>query len=104
MEQFFNNLSDELLEASNHVATRFEEGLSVLLNGRLPEDTGGEQDGAPSPSGHQYSQKDLEEMDIDHLSDEEIDEILKQQSMEFSPLEGIADSVIGDIVSRQVSR
>jgi len=100
-EQFFSKLSDEILEASNQITTRFEEGLSVLLTGKLPEGSAGGQDGASPPSsGNQFSYEDI---DIDELSDEEVAELLQQQSMEYSPLEGIADNVIADIVSRQVT-
>ena len=39
----------------------------------------------------------------DGMDDEEIERMIQQHMMDHSPLEGIADSVIGDIVSRQVS-
>lgn len=49
------------------------------------------------------SPEDLEDLDLDGMDDEEIERMIQQHMMDHSPLEGIADSVIGDIVSRQVS-
>ena len=95
-EGLLDRLANEVLEASEQIVTRFEEGISVLTTGELPQQTAS--DGA---AGHEMP--NLDDMDIDDLSEEEVQILLEEQLMDNSPLEGIASSVIGDIVSKQVS-
>jgi hypothetical protein len=102
-ESFFNRLSNELLEATNHISTRFEEGLSALLGEESPGATEGTQNGIFRNEGNGKPLEDFEDLDLDDVDDEEIERIIQQQMMERSPLEGMADNVIADIVSRQVS-
>jgi hypothetical protein len=97
-ENFFHRLSHELLEATNHISTRFEEGLSALL-GDDEAATGGAKNGIFE---NERPLADFEDLDLDDMDDEEVERIL-QQMMDHSPLEGIADNVLADIVSRQVS-
>jgi hypothetical protein len=78
-----------------------EEGISVLMTGDLPE--GAEQNGIPeSSSSSNEPEFDSDDFDLDNLSEEELQRLLSQEMMQNSPLEGIADSVIGDIVGGQV--
>mmetsp|Transcript_50139 Transcript_50139/g.76243 ORF Transcript_50139/g.76243 Transcript_50139/m.76243 type:complete len:246 (-) Transcript_50139:194-931(-) len=91
-ETFFGKLANDVLEATEHIATRMEEGISVLTTGDLPN--AGERGNAQLTN--------LDEFDLDSLSEEEIQRLLSQEIMENSPLSGIADSVIGDIVAGQI--
>jgi hypothetical protein len=54
-----------------------------------------------SHGGHDLPFEDLDYMDLDGLSEEEIQQLLEDR-MDGSPLEGIADHVMGDIMSRHV--
>lgn len=100
MSGLFERISNEVLEATEMIAARWEEGVSILLG----EDTTG-QDGASSdggtPGAGSGQQVDLEDLDLDDLSDEEIQQLLHEHMDQSSPLEGIADSVMSDIMSRQ---
>ena len=95
-ESLFNRLSNELLEASNQIQSRFEEGLSALLGEESSSGgTGGSKNG--------YFPGEFDDLDLDGMDEDEVKRVLEQEMMDNSPLEGIADSVIADIVSRQVS-
>lgn len=73
---FFTKLSNEVLEATERISARLEEGLSVLLDGELPK----EDSAAPVDHEALHSEEDAFE----------------------SPLPGIADGVLDDIMSSQV--
>lgn len=101
--ELFNKLADEVLEASERISTRFEEGLSVLLDGELPK--GPESNSADgSFSQQEVPISDFDDFDLDGLTEEEIQRIIQTEMMDSSPLEGIADSVISDITSKQASQ
>lgn len=99
MESLFNKLGNELLEISNQLSTRFEEGVFLLLHGHGSSVPG---DGGDS-SNYDSTAENMDQHQFEEMDDEEIEWFLQQQMMQHSPLEGIADSVIADIVSKQVS-
>lgn len=99
---FFNRLSNELLEATNQIATRFDEGLSALLGDESSGATKGASSANFENGAKGRSLDDFEDVDLDGIDDEEIQRLIQEQMMDHSPLQGIADSVIGDIVSGQV--
>lgn len=82
-EGVFAKLANEVLEAAEHIVTRVDEGVSAILHGKLPDGNGG------------ASNSDATEHDDmnDPLLDEEIP---------GTPLEGIANSVLSDIMGGQV--
>lgn len=84
-EGTLERLVNHILESAEQIATRFEEGLSVVMTGKLPGE-------ASEQSSTKDSFRDTDDilMDID-------------EDMMGSPLEGIADGVLGDIMSKQVS-
>jgi hypothetical protein len=82
----FGKIVNEILQATEHVAARMEEGVSVLLTGKLP--------GATNEGTNMGGEPIVPSKEDDLLMDEDI---------VGSPLEGIADSVLGDIISGQVS-
>ncbi len=104
VENLIFKLANEVLEATNQISARFEEGVSVLLGEIGPRATVDGHDGMFSDD-QQNTAGNMEEMelDVDGMDEEEIESFLQHQMMHNSPLEGIADSVISDIVSRQVS-
>ncbi|KAI2489549.1 Transmembrane protein 18 [Fragilaria crotonensis] len=84
-EGTFERLVNHILESAEQIATRFEEGMSVVMTGKLPGE-----------ASEQSSTKD---------SFGDTDDILMDmdEGMMGSPLEGIADGVLGDIMSKQSS-
>ena len=100
-ETFFTKLADNVLQASENIVNRMEEGISVLMTGDLPE--GAKQNDMHDSSTSNQAEFDIDDLDLDNLSEEELQRILSEEMMQGSPLEGIADSVIGDIVAGQVS-
>ena len=97
-ERFFEKVAENVLQASEQIVNRMEEGFSVLTTGDLPK--GSQQEDTMDSSNEQ--EFDLDDIDIDNLSEEEIQRIMAEEMMQNSPLDGIADSVIGDIVAGQV--
>jgi len=90
-EKFFEKVANDVLDASEKLSRRMEEGFSVLTTGRLPTEEG---DGGGGGGGG----------DGVHVDD---DEVLKgipdgAELRTGSPLEGMAESVIGDILDGQV--
>lgn len=106
---YFEKVANEILQASEHLTTRFEEGLSALWTPPPPgEDSGASQQ--HHQQQHAFDDEDLtqDQEFLESLSEEELQELLQAQEDMMnmnSPLEGIADSVIGDIMkgSAQVS-
>ena len=82
----FGKIVNEILQATEHVAARMEEGVSVLLTGKLPGATNEETNMGGEP-----------------IVPSKEDDLLMDEDIVGSPLEGIADSVLGDIISGQVS-
>jgi hypothetical protein len=106
-ENFLTKMANEVLQAADNVATRMEEGLSVIMTGGLPNEGAAAGDSnagsnIPVQEEEEFDMKDFPE--FDNLSEEEIQRIIQDEMMQNSPLAGIADSVLGDIVSGQVSK
>lgn len=104
-EQFFNRIADDVLKATEQIQNRFEEGWSVLSTGELPKTAQG---AAESTTQQQQQSFDIDDLDLDELSEEEIQELLKSQQaddlMQHNPLNGIADGVMGNIMAGNVRR
>lgn len=84
-DSYFERVANDVLEASEKLVNGVEEGLAILFSGN----GGGETQQQPAQSGEE-----------DH--DEEWDErIMAEDLMESSPLGGIAESVIGNILDGQ---
>lgn len=87
-EKFFTKVANDVLEASEKLSARLEDGLSAIFAGKLPEAVPGDSFADPGPDiGMDPSEEFLMEED---------------QLLGGSPLQGIAEGVIGDIMSRQV--
>lgn len=98
-EKFFNRIASDVLEATEHLSNRLEEGVfSALLTGELPKAATQQQEHAGSQQ--EFDPEDFG--DFDGMDEEEIRRMLEDQMMMGSPLEGIADSVMGDIMQGQV--
>lgn len=89
-EGVFAKLANEVLEAAEHIVTRVDEGVSAILHGNLPNNGGGE--------------NAANNMDTNDLPNDEYDPLLDDEEIFGSPLEGMAQSVLGDIMGNQVCR
>jgi hypothetical protein len=102
-EQFFNRIADDVLKATEQIQNRFEEGWSVLSTGELPNNNKATPEEDFADSAAQQSIQ-FDDIDLDGLSEEEIKELLEAQEdmMQHSPLKGIADGVMGNIMAGNV--
>lgn len=89
-ERFFGKIMSDVLDASEKLSNRLEEGLTALFTGELPKIP---QDVVPTPP---------ETPPIDSESFEDELGTLENDVGGGSPLEGIARSVLGDILDSQV--
>lgn len=85
-ESFLTKVANDVLEASEKLSTRLEEGITALVTGELP------QAAAREPTSSSSIPSSSEEDMVGEFGEEE----------EGSPLLGIAESVIGDIMDQQV--
>src|SRR5687767_11704096 len=100
-ERFFTKIANEVLQATEHVSTRMEEGLTAMLKGEFPKQADSSKNKIPTMDLHE---RDDDDMNVEDLSEEEIQELIQQEMMRNSPLGGIADGVMGDIMSRNVRK
>ena len=94
---FFAKLTNEVLRATEQVTNTLEDGISLLLKGELSQQGGSNNDkGHGGNFGVNDNNMDNPMMDDELFADDEEDPMMG------SPLEGIANSVLGDIMSNQV--
>ena len=94
---FFAKLTNEVLRATEQVTNTLEDGISLLLKGELSQQGGSNNDkGHGGNFGGNDNNMDNPMMDDELFADDEEDPMMG------SPLEGIANSVLGDIMSNQV--
>ena len=89
-ESYFTKLANDILDASEKLTIRVEEGLNVLWN-ELEGNNGGATTRAAEQQQGATIESEFEDLDQEEGMDES------------SPLEGIAESVMGDIMASQVS-
>jgi hypothetical protein len=95
-ETFFNRIAKDVLEATEHISNRLDEGVSALLTGELPK-------AATQQQHHAESQQEFDPEDFEGFEGMNEEEIRKMLQDEMgSPLDGIADSVMGDIMQDHV--
>eukprot|EP00540_Astrosyne_radiata_P005049 CAMPEP_0116844460 /NCGR_PEP_ID=MMETSP0418-20121206/12705_1 /TAXON_ID=1158023 /ORGANISM="Astrosyne radiata, Strain 13vi08-1A" /LENGTH=260 /DNA_ID=CAMNT_0004475425 /DNA_START=38 /DNA_END=817 /DNA_ORIENTATION=+ len=97
MADFFTKVTNEILDASEQLAARLEDGLSVIMSGKLSgqeEEAAGEK--APTPTSSSQQEMPSFGEDDDFVMSE-VDE-----DMTTSPLEGIAEGVLKDVFKDQV--
>jgi hypothetical protein len=101
-ESFFNKIADDVLVATEHIQTVLEEGFGVLFS------TTASDGGATDSSSSSFQQNNFarggggKEPDWDDMSEEEVEKLLAEEMMDSSPLNGIANNVLGNIMSTQV--
>jgi hypothetical protein len=85
-EHFFVKMTNDILQASEQLANHLEEGITAIFKGESTEassDTG---------TGAGYAADDDGEDQFEVL----------EEDLRHNPLQGIADSVVGDIMGGQV--
>lgn len=95
-DSLVSRILQEVLVASEHLSTRLEEGVTALMTGELPKLA------ATTTKARAINPMT---MDFDALNDDEVRQLVQQQGehmMDHSPLEGIAESVLGDIFQGSV--
>eukprot|EP00934_Nitzschia_sp_Nitz4_P005214 Nitzschia sp. Nitz4//scaffold2_size372955//261702//262487//NITZ4_000452-RA/size372955-processed-gene-0.526-mRNA-1//-1//CDS//3329546865//5204//frame0 len=99
--EFFNRIADEL----EGLADRVEASIDTLLSGGSSSESSSSSPPLSPPDDEPSNlHDDLYESgmpDLDSLSEQEIQDLIQQEMMINSPLEGIADGVMSDIMSRQ---
>ena len=94
---FFAKLTNEVLRASEQVTNTLEDGISLLLKGELSQQASSNNANNDNAHGGTFGGND--NMENPMIDDELFDD---EDPMMGSPLEGIANSVLGDIMSKQV--
>jgi len=84
-ERFFAKITNDVLEATEQVANRMEEGLNLLLNGAAAN-----------------TKEPAQEHSANYIPYDEDDQAHIEEALRNNPLQGIADSVVGGIMSGQV--
>ena len=99
MAEYFNRITDEVQLAANELKSLFSDGgdASGSNTGKKPDF-----DASGGDSGSYSHEFDLSEIDLDNLSEEEIQQLLAEEMMQNNPLQGIAEGVTKDILSGQV--
>jgi hypothetical protein len=85
-ERFFTKVANDVLEASEQLSNRLEEGIATILNGDL------------APKQHAQEDQQQQQQGPPHDDQFEIDE----EELRHNPLQGMAESLVGDIMSGQV--
>ena len=94
---FFAKLTNEVLRATEQVTNTLEDGISLLLKGELSQQASS--NNANNDKAHAGTFGGNDNMENPMIDDELFDD---EDPMMGSPLEGIANSVLGDIMSKQV--
>lgn len=97
-DQFFNKIAEDVLMAAEQIQSLFN-------TGELSADNGGENDGDGNIGGerNEFPNDITEDLDLEGLSEEEIQELLAEEMMKNNPLQGIADDVTKNIMAGQAS-
>lgn len=104
-EAFFDKVAQDVLLVTEQIQTVMEEGIGILLNGgAVPKNSGSDGTSETASTGGDEFVNTIqeEEPDWDNLSEEEIERMLAEEMKDGSPLTGIANNVLGNIMSTQV--
>jgi hypothetical protein len=98
-ERFFTKVANDVLAASEQLSNRLEDGIAAILTGELAlkqkEGGAGTGTGAGADSGSGSVPPQYE-----HEFDDQFD--IPEEELRHNPLQGIAESVVGDIMGGQV--
>lgn len=116
-ESFFSKIATEVLDAAEKLTNRFEEGLSLIFDASQAASSSSQQNdnpyksnggGGDVPHRETLTREQLQATLHGEFSEEELQMIenegMADGDMPASPLEGMAESVLGDIMANQVRR
>ena len=99
-EKFFTKVANDVLQASEQLATRMEEGINAILTGNI--DGSKSRSGDAVNGGGETGQDSGEFANSGNGDDFEIMDDENFDDGSFSPLHNIAENVVGDIMNSQV--
>jgi hypothetical protein len=110
--RFFQKIASDVLEASEKLSARLEDGISAILTGELPA-SGQPNDPNRVVVEHQDNEAQASSVSSDNVGgesdfgssqafEETIEMLEGDDAYGGTPLEGIARGVIGDIMANQV--
>jgi hypothetical protein len=107
-ESFFSTITNEILDAAEKITIRLEEGLALIFDASSSAAQQDSQDnkggGGGAAPGQTLTREQMEATLHGEFSNEEL-QMLEDEDMDgmpTSPLEGMAESVLGDIMANQV--
>ena len=86
MSEYFQRVANDVLKASEELSARMEDGLTAMMTGELPKAATEGSGATPPPTADGFGEDDFE---------------IEEEFM-HSPLEGIAESVLGDLMQNSV--
>jgi hypothetical protein len=103
-ESFLSKIATEVLDAAEKLTNRFEEGLSLIFDASAAGDKNNPHKTTGDASSREtLTREQLETTLHGEFSEEEL-RMMEDDDMPSSPLEGMAESVLGDIMANQVRR
>ena len=96
MAEFLNKIAEEVQQATVELQSLISSAISATSDERNFD--------ASSGSGSSADEFDLSDLDLDGMSEEEIQQMLAEEMMQNNPLRGIAEGVTQDIMAGQVRR
>lgn len=92
-ERFFAKVTNDVLQATEQVANRFEESLTLIFGNSAAKDTAAGSGGASAAERSTKFHQEFDNNDQDDL----------EEALRDNPLQGMADSVLSGIMGGQVS-
>jgi hypothetical protein len=96
-ERFFTKVANDVLAASEQLSNRLEDGIAAILTGDLALKQKEGDAGAGSSSGSGAGSVPPQ---YEHEFDDQFE--IPEEELRHNPLQGIAESVVGDIMGGQV--
>lgn len=96
MAELFNKIAEEVQQATDELQSLITSAISATSEESNFDASGG--------SGSSADEFDMSDLDLDGMSEEEIQQMLAEEMMQNNPLQGIAEGVTQEIMAGQVCR
>ncbi len=96
MAELLNKIAEEVQQATDELQSLISSAISATSDERNFDASGG--------SGSSADEFDMSDLDLDGMSEEEIQQMLAEEMMQNNPLQGIAEGVTQEIMAGQVCR
>lgn len=104
MAEFFNRIAEDVQQASDELYTLFSGESASWGGGGGGSNSNTNFDATGGDSGSFSHEFDLDDMDLDGMSEEQIQQMLAEDLMQNNPLQDLADGVTRNIMTGQVRR